>query len=455
MMPGFDAKEQLSCRSQIVRGISELVKIPTVYDAATVTDKMPYGKNIYEGYLWLKEKALADGFEVLEYDGHALAIRRKENEAKKRIDVVSHVDVVEPGAGWRKDPFSGEITRNYIYGRGTQDMKGSLIVTYYALKYMKEHNIPSRNEIRIVIGCDEERTMEDIRYYISKAGEPDFAFTPDGKFPFSLGEKGALMWQIRGSMDTCMEELDGGVQCNVVSPIAEAVLCDAGNYEKYCRILADSKYDGEVTREKDKLKLRIAGRAAHASRPQDGVNATVRLLELVWKVGSDPLAGHLYRCFADYYGKGVNICCDIEPMGKLTVNLGRLRLKDKAITAEIDCRYPYGISSGILTERLQKALEPLHAELAYDDRPTLADANSSYIKCLFDSYRQVSGDMTAEPVISGGVTYSKAIGNCVAFGPMTVSDKPLAHQANERIGRKSIDLLFKIYTETMIRLGNL
>jgi len=448
-------KDFISYHNDIIKGISELVKIPTVYDAATITAKMPYGRNVYKGYEWLKEKALQDGFEVLEYDGHALVIRIKGTESKDRIDVVSHVDVVEPGEGWNENPFSGMITKEHIYGRGTQDMKGSLMLTYYALKFIKENAIPCKKEIRIVIGCDEERTMEDMKYYISQAGEPTFAFTPDGKFPFSLGEKGALMWCINGSMDTCIDELDGGVQCNVVSPKAIALVDDIENFEKYKEVLAKGEYKGEVLLELDKLKITIHGKAAHASRPQEGINATVKLLELIQLVSHDPLAELLYHCFFDYYGEGGNINYDIEPMGKLTLNLGILKIKDKTVTAEIDSRYPYGIASDVLSEKMQKAMEPLQVTLKYDDKPSLADIDSPYLKVLLNTYREISKDIISEPIISGGVTYSKTIANCVAFGPMKDNDRELAHQANEIFDIQNIDKLFEIYTETMVRLGNL
>lgn len=441
--------------NDIIDGISDLVKIPTVYDAATITTQMPYGKNVYSGYLWLKEKALQDGFEVIEYDGHALVIRIEGNVAEERIDIVSHVDVVEPGEGWAENPFSGTITPEYIYGRGTQDMKGSLILTYYALKHIKDYKIPCKKELRVVIGCDEERTMKDMKYYVSKAGEPTFAFTPDGKFPFSLGEKGALMWSISGCMDTCIDELEGGVQCNVVSPKAVAFVRDINQYDNYKDRMAAAKYEGEIVIESNRLKITIFGKASHASRPQDGVNATVQLLELIHFVSMDPLAKLLYNCFYDYYGEGGTINYDIEPMGKLTVNLGILRIKDSEVTAYVDSRYPYGVTSEVLTKHMQKALEPLTVELKYDDKPTLADADSPYVKELLHAYQDISNDRVSEPFISGGVTYSKVFAHCVAFGPMKDGDKELAHQANERIEINKLNALFQIYKETMIRLGNI
>jgi len=439
----------------IISSISELVRIPTVYDAASVTPIMPYGKYIHEGYEWLKRKALSDGFEVLEFDGHALAIRIPGNSTGERIDVISHLDVVAPGDGWLADPFSGEVSGGFIHGRGTQDMKAALMLTYYALKYIKDHGIPLKRELRVVIGCDEERTMEDMKYYARKSGVPAFAFTPDGRFPYTLGEKGALMWSVEGHMETCMEALEGGIQCNVVSPEAWALIRCGQSADAYRNMLEQKGYPGEVSREGDRIRLRVLGKAAHASRPEDGANATVRLLELVACVSADPLADLLYRCFSDHNGKGAGLDYDIAPMGKLTMNLGVLKVRENQVSAEVDCRYPYGITSDILTGRLQEALKPLKVTLRYDDRPTLADKNSSWLKILLDTYRELSGDAGAEPVISGGVTYGKAIGNCVAFGPFREGEQELAHQANERIEIERVKQLFEIYTTAMIRLATL
>jgi succinyl-diaminopimelate desuccinylase len=366
--------------ADILRDISELVKLPTVYDPDTVTDGMPYGRAVALGYQWIREKALSDGFEVLEYDGHALAIRIKGSEIPHRIDVVSHVDVVAPGGGWELDPFSGSVTEDGIYGRGTVDMKGTLILTYYALKYIKENRIPCNRELRLVIGCDEERTMQDMKYYIKKAGPPDFAFTPDGKFPYSLGEKGALMWTLEGEMSTCIEEFDGGVQCNVVSPIAKAKLKGTAYAERLREELRKYQYNTEVSCDGEATWIVLEGKAAHASVPQEGFNATVHLLRLIALVTGDPLAELLYRSFGDYYGKGVGLEYDIAPMGKLTINLGVLKIRKGKLVAQIDCRYPKGINSDLLTKKLQEVLVPIRVIINYDDEPTLADADSPFFR---------------------------------------------------------------------------
>lgn len=441
--------------ADILRDISDLVKLPTVYDSETVTDGMPYGRAVALGYEWIKEKALRDGFEVMEYDGHALAIRIKGSDSPQRIDVVSHVDVVAPGEGWEQDPFGGSVTEDYIYGRGTVDMKGTLILTYHALKYIKENRIPCKRELRLVIGCDEERTMQDMRYYIKKAGSPDFAFTPDGKFPYSLGEKGALMWTLEGELSTCIEEFDGGVGCNVVSPIATAKLKGTSDAERFREELRKYQYKAKVTCDKEYTRIVLEGKAAHASAPETGFNANVYLLKLIASVSRDPLADLLYRCFRDSYGKGAGIEYDIAPMGKLTINLGVLKILQGKLIAQVDCRYPKGVTSDLLTGKLKETLAPIMVVLNYDDEPTLADASSPYLKVLLSVYHEISKDQEAQPFISGGVTYSKAIPNCVAFGPSREGEFPMAHQANECLELKKIPELFEIYKEAMIRLADL
>ena len=52
----------------------------------------------------------------------------------------SHMDVVPPGDGWRRDPFLGQIVteeddgKEYVYGRGTIDCKHTLFGILEALE---------------------------------------------------------------------------------------------------------------------------------------------------------------------------------------------------------------------------------------------------------------------------------------------------------------------------------
>ena len=89
------------------------------------------------------------------------------------------------------------------------------------------------------------------------------------------------MWTMDQKVRTSIRELDGGVQCNVVSPMATAFLDGTGDMTSYRYMLSKLGYEGEVLDKDGGSLIRVMGKAAHASRPEEGVNATVRLLELI------------------------------------------------------------------------------------------------------------------------------------------------------------------------------
>jgi succinyl-diaminopimelate desuccinylase len=51
----------------------------------------------------------------------------------------SHIDVVEAGSGWSRDPFGGQLLEGRIYGRGTCDMKGGLAASVVACEALLSH----------------------------------------------------------------------------------------------------------------------------------------------------------------------------------------------------------------------------------------------------------------------------------------------------------------------------
>ncbi len=542
--------------------LQELLRIPSVYDGVSAVPDRPYGEGVAAALEYMRQLAYQDGFEVLEYDERAIGIRIREDgqedtegncrltegkeaaeEEKRRltegkeavaegrnaavgkdgslrasrIDIASHLDVVEPGNGWTVDPFGALILEGKLYGRGTQDMKVSAFLTYLALKRLREEGATFRRELRIVLGGDEERTMEDMIHYVEKAGLPDFAFTPDGIFPMAIGEKGALMWRLAGTYEETfgsapgtpedgsglkagpesseigrkgpgvfrgpVEELDCGVQCNVISPIARAKL--RGNHEEelqkameeariegtaeWIRSLSQENRDGAAEQDQSGTLgtrggaaagrsetegftlLQVRGRAAHASQPQDGRSATVDLLYLL--KNKDLLMENLYQCFRDPYGSQLGVAPSDGEQERFTMNLGVFRMKNGVCYGEVDGRYPFGMDSGELTRRLAEKCA-LKVSLDYDSPPTMNDEEDVYVSTLLGTYRELTGDDGA-PVVSGGVSYSKIFGHCVAFGPVMPGMEKLAHQADEFMELEDCVKVFAIYYEAMKRLAAL
>ncbi|MBT5765998.1 MAG: acetylornithine deacetylase/succinyl-diaminopimelate desuccinylase family protein [Kordiimonadaceae bacterium] len=68
----------------------------------------------------------------------------------------SHIDVVETGDGWTKDPFAAELIDGKIYGRGSCDMKGGLAASIIAAEALISSDIELKGAIEISGTADEE-----------------------------------------------------------------------------------------------------------------------------------------------------------------------------------------------------------------------------------------------------------------------------------------------------------
>ncbi|MDR3173293.1 MAG: M20/M25/M40 family metallo-hydrolase [Treponema sp.] len=73
--------------------------------------------------------------------------------------ILAHYDVVPVEADkWTVDPFGGEIKEGFLYGRGAQDMKGSLIAIFEAAEELAERGFRPKRDLWFAFGGDEERS---------------------------------------------------------------------------------------------------------------------------------------------------------------------------------------------------------------------------------------------------------------------------------------------------------
>jgi carboxypeptidase PM20D1 len=79
------------------------------------------------------------------------------------IAFLAHQDVVPATeSGWEFPPFDGAVTEidgeEYIYGRGTMDMKGQMIATLEAVEYLLKTEFEFKRDLYLCFGYDEELT---------------------------------------------------------------------------------------------------------------------------------------------------------------------------------------------------------------------------------------------------------------------------------------------------------
>lgn len=74
----------------------------------------------------------------------------------KNLAFAGHTDVVPAGDGWNYNPFDAIIDNNILYGRGSVDMKGSIVCFMIATKEFLNENPQFNNKISFIITGDEE-----------------------------------------------------------------------------------------------------------------------------------------------------------------------------------------------------------------------------------------------------------------------------------------------------------
>lgn len=140
-----------------------------------------------------------------------------------RLMLNGHMDVVPPGSEWEKDPYSGEIVGDRIFGRGSSDMKGGLVSEIMAVRAIQRSGMKLKGDFIVAAVVDEETSQVGAKVLVKKGLHPDFAIIAE---PTSL--------------DICIAHKGSDI-----------------------------------------VRVTVHGQAAHGSRPDLGINAIAHMAEVV------------------------------------------------------------------------------------------------------------------------------------------------------------------------------
>ena len=145
----------------------------------------------------------------------------------------SHLDTVELGKGWKRDPFAGLLENGKVYGRGASDDKGNVAAMLEIARLAKGRNLGKRLL---------------------------FTFTTGEEFGTKLEEKGSYLLSKHLRADKAL----------VLEPqfdVKERRL----NIIHGCRGI-------------ENIKVQIMGKGAHTGYPERGVNAVSRAVRILSKI---------------------------------------------------------------------------------------------------------------------------------------------------------------------------
>lgn len=399
------------------------------------------------------------GFAARDLDGYCGYLEYGSGE--ELVTVLGHLDVVPEGTGWTYPPYGAEIHDGKIYARGAIDDKGPVVAALYALRAVKESGVPLRRRVRLLFGLNEETGCKCIEHYVQKGEElPVFGFTPDGDFPIIHGEKGICIVRYRYDLapgERAITAFSGGMAVNAVPADAE---CELVWPESERAAVLRMTAEGISVAETEKgLCVTAKGRSAHGSKPEQGINAIVRLAAFLERLPLEASSLEFARAVARLYpqntiGEALGIDLRDEVSGPMVVNLGTAKTEGKTVTLGVNLRVPVTFFENDFHASMTAAMAAAgfrESGFHFTD-PLYIPAESPLIQKLQKVYEAETGNPAFLEVIGGG-TYAKTMPNIVAFGPIFPGENCVEHEPDEFIALDSLKKMTEIYASAIVELA--
>ena len=141
--------------------LQDLVRIPSVNRGTGLSDDGGEKACAERVADHLRAAGLAPKFFEKVENRTNVVTRIKGNGKKKPLLLNGHLDVVEADASaWRKDPFGGEISDGYLWGRGTIDMKNMVAMSTCVMAMLAREGKELDRDLIFAGVADEEAGCE-------------------------------------------------------------------------------------------------------------------------------------------------------------------------------------------------------------------------------------------------------------------------------------------------------
>lgn len=485
-------------RERMAADIMRLVRIPSI-SVPQEDDEAPFGQACRDCLEEMLAIGREHGFYTENYGNRAGSIGGRDKDWENMIGFWNHLDVVPVGNRWVYEPFEPVLKEGYLIGRGSQDNKGPAVGLIYMMECLRELGIPLKHELRLFVGCDEERGMADMEYYTAHYPVPRLSMIADSGFPVCYGEKGIIegSFHSRQPLSGTILEMSGGSASNMIPDAAYAVLKASEELEQALRAFlagADkAEPDGQdfagirekgvpdgqpfpgirVEREADRIRITAAGESRHSAFPEGSVNAVHELMRFLAEAVPLPeydreLFARLAYLSEEYYGEHTGIAGSDELSGRTTCAATVLSFDKGQVSLHCNIRYVINADGKKLSAALERTAEQngLAWETERDSAPSYFPREHKAVQLLTDVYNEITGS-NAESFVMGGGTYARKLPRAFAYGVggMKESEEELrirsslfppghggAHQPDEALNLRLLEKAMGIYAMAMIRL---
>jgi dipeptidase D len=174
-------------RDVVVDTLAKLVSYNTVADKDIPCDRNPRHQAFKDA---LKQEATRLGLDYADYGCVAIVGLGKGAE---RVGLVAHGDVQPVDASkWKKSPFELDRTSEpgRLLARGAEDDKGPIATALYAMKSLKDLQVPLSRRIELYVYMAEESDWGPLEEFIKTHPLPQMNIPLDAEFPAVTAEKG-------------------------------------------------------------------------------------------------------------------------------------------------------------------------------------------------------------------------------------------------------------------------
>lgn len=482
---------RLRNQAAVIDATAKMVAIPTVR-----ADKVPphEDKHIIAFGALVEGMAKDFGLQYRNVDNRIFEVKLP-GSGPEEFGILTHADVVPVVAdewvlddGTRLDPFKLTRVGGNLYGRGSIDDKGSIATVLFAMKAVKDSDLPLARTIRLMIETTEETGGDAMKYYRAKTALPEYNIVLDSKYPAVVAEKGS--GALRASFPlpptanpdvTAITAMAGAASANAVPQTATARL-QGGNLADVAARLNAAKgafvakyqpqggaFSIDVAQDGGAVVVKVTGASAHGSRPEEGVNPLPRLA-LFLKESGLALAPNGYAQAVryltdlygtDYLGRTMGLAYSDDFMGPLTMSPNLIREKDGKVDVLVNVRMPRGSTPEALTQATSAKIKAWGAqagvavEVDHQQGNWMArDPKGAWLATLLNTFGDTTG-LEAKPVPTAGSTTAKLMPNAINFGPAMPGKKYTAHNAKEFKEVVDLDADMQMFTEMLVRIGNL
>jgi acetylornithine deacetylase len=127
-------------------------------------------------------------------DDTSVRIEVKGRAPGPTLALVSHLDVVPPGAGWTREPFAPTVEGDRLYGRGSGDAKASVAAMLAAARDLAEAPGLDRGRVLVILGYGEETKHTTMEQAVAQAGSIDAAVVGEPtNLDIATAQRGLMM----------------------------------------------------------------------------------------------------------------------------------------------------------------------------------------------------------------------------------------------------------------------